>query len=160
MERNQCRLLLLAAIQCSTRPSTTPSEGITSPHATKITEMEKRCDVASLSYSPTVYPFLPLSLERGKVERQDSRGLTNVLCLHPLLLLFLFVDIPVPAFSTGLYSSRPHYGEVCHINSITEDHVGHPNVYSHTYAQTHKRPHKSGKVTGNLTLFDVTLAHV
>lgn len=98
--------------------------------------------------------------QRRGWERQDSRGLTNVLCLHPLVLLFLFVDIPAPVFSTVLYSSVPHYGDVCHINSITEDHVGHPNVYSCTYTLTHTRTHKSDKsdkVSGNLILNDVTL---
>lgn len=130
----QCKL---ATFWCPVPHSVAPSEGITSPLCYENNKIGKM-------YVPSVYPSLSLSLERGKVERGKGAGvLTNVLCLHPLLLLFLFVDIPVPTFSTGLYGRMPHYGEVCHINSSTEDHVGHPNVYSHTYTQVHRNTHTS-----------------
>lgn len=39
--KNKCTLLLLATVRCPPPPSTTPSEGIILPYATKITELEK-----------------------------------------------------------------------------------------------------------------------
>lgn len=87
--------------------------------------------------------ILPLCIYFGEKkggEKQGSRGLTYVLCLHPLLILVLFVAIYLTIYSTGLHGCMLHYGEVCHINSSTKDCAGHSNVYGCSYTQTHEYP--------------------
>lgn len=92
--KNQCRMQLLAPF-CGPEPrACPPSEGITSPHATKLTKHEKRC-VVSLPYSFAVYSFLP----EERLREAQLQWFDNVLFLHQLLLSFHFVDTPVHALS-------------------------------------------------------------
>lgn len=76
-----------------------------------------------------------------------SRGLTNVLRLHPHLLLFLFVDNPSPALGDrGCTGSAPHYGDACHMKSVAR---GTAWV---SLMSARPQTHESDKVTGKPNL--------
>lgn len=115
-------------IRCTPPPSTTPTEGITLPYATKITELEK----GMLPLCLILFHCVSSLFLWTKVERDKTEGVWQMWCLHPLLL-FLFVDIPLP----GLYSSVPHYGGVCHTTSLRTLRVNLMSTHTHVHTSTH-----------------------